>query len=228
MNKENEVKASTSILPNIPPLPFIFINNTECIVCKKRFKSSRGLFQHKSIIRKYNEIPARQKEIPNSLINNFKESIIYLIHRHLGKNSKNNGLQTVSVACPKDLFKVIFKNYIHYYTKKTGALKCVFRGPAGYQELACIFNYNNWGIKHHSQGQQTYIQMTPCCKENPLIKLRQKKAIKKNSRYSHGDVVIEWKQKKDIDDKENICYGGFAYIHFFVARKLFVKNYCHD
>ncbi|CAB5311043.1 unnamed protein product [Rhizophagus irregularis] len=95
MNNEDE----------IPPLPFIIINNTECIVCKKSFKSSRGLFQHKNIIRKYNEIPARQEKIPSFLINKFKENIVYLIHRRLGK--KNTGLQTVSMDCPVDLFKEI-------------------------------------------------------------------------------------------------------------------------
>ncbi|CAB5199494.1 unnamed protein product [Rhizophagus irregularis] len=136
MNKEDE----------IPPLPFIIINNTECIVCKKSFKSSRGLFQHKNIIRKYNEIPARQEKIPSFLINKFKENIVYLIHRRLGK--KNTGLQTVSMDCPVDLFKEIFKNYIHYYTKRTGALKCVFRGSTGYQELSNIFDDSNWGVKY--------------------------------------------------------------------------------
>ncbi|PKY50957.1 hypothetical protein RhiirA4_467740 [Rhizophagus irregularis] len=108
MNKENEIP---------PSLPFIVINNTECI------------------------IPVGQEKIPGFLINKFKENIIYLIHRCLGK--KNTGLQTVSIDCPVDLFKEIFKNYIHYYTKRTGALKCVFRGSTGYQELSSIFNDPN-------------------------------------------------------------------------------------
>ncbi|PKC55998.1 hypothetical protein RhiirA1_474686 [Rhizophagus irregularis] len=177
MNKENE----------IPPLPFIIINNTECIICKKIFKSSRGLFQHKNIIRKYNKIPAGQEKIPSFLINKFKENIVYLIHRRLGK--KNTGLQTVSMDCPVDLFKEIFKNYIHYYTKRTGALKCVFCGSTGYQELS---------------------------KENPLNKLQLKKAIK-NPKYSYGELIVEWKQKKDIDAKQNVRNGGFVYIHFFVS-----------
>src|SRR6266487_5033951 len=78
MNKENEI-----FLPG--PEPFIFINNTECIICKKHFKSSCGLFRHKSIVRKYSEIPVDQEKIPNFLINKFKENIVYLIHRHLNK-----------------------------------------------------------------------------------------------------------------------------------------------
>ena len=123
-----------------------FSNNTECTICKKHFKSSRGLSQHKAIVRKYNETPAGQEKIPNFLINKFKENIVYLIHRRLCKNSKNTGLQTVFMACPVELFKVIFKNYIHYYTKRTGALKCVFRDFTGYQELAGVFNNSNWEL----------------------------------------------------------------------------------
>ncbi|GES83549.1 hypothetical protein GLOIN_2v1783866 [Rhizophagus clarus] len=166
MNKERE----------LPPLPFIIINNTECFVCKKNFKSIRGFFQHKSIIRKYNKIPEEQEKIPSFLINKFKETIVYLIHRRLGK--KNTGLQTVSMDCPVDLFKKIFENYIHYYTKKTGALKCVFRGSTG------------------DQNQE----------ENSLNKLRLKKATK-NLKYSYGEVIIKWKGKKDIDAKKNVCNG---------------------
>ncbi|CAG8766715.1 225_t:CDS:1, partial [Rhizophagus irregularis] len=192
MNKEDE----------IPPLPFIIINNTECIVCKKSFKSSRGLFQHKNIIRKYNEIPARQEKIPSFLINKFKENIVYLIHRRLGK--KNTGLQTVSMDCPVDLFKEIFKNYIHYYTKRTGALKCVFRGSTGYQELSNIFDDSNWGVKYYQQNQKTFVQLSSQNQEeSPLSKLRLKKAIK-NPKYSYGELIVEWKQKKDIDAKKNV------------------------
>ncbi|CAG8712029.1 uncharacterized protein OCT59_018183 [Rhizophagus irregularis] len=205
MNKENE----------IPPLPFIIINNTECIICKKIFKSSRGLFQHKNIIRKYNKIPAGQEKIPSFLINKFKENIVYLIHRRLGK--KNTGLQTVSMDCPVDLFKEIFKNYIHYYTKRTGALKCVFRGSTGYQELSSIFDDSNWGVKYYQQNQKTVVQLNDQNQEeNPLNKLRLKKAIK-NPKYSYGELIVEWKQKKDIDAKQNVRNGGFVYIHFFVS-----------
>jgi hypothetical protein len=215
MDKENEIS------------PLSSPNNTECTICKKHFKSSRGLSRHKSIVRKYNETPAGQEKIPNFLINKLKENIVYLIHRRLSKNSKNTGLQTVFMACPVELFKVIFKNYIHYYTKKTGALKCVFRDSTGYQELAGVFNNSNWGVKYHTQKQQTYVQLVPSCgylRENPLIKLRQKKAAlttKKKSRYPYGEVIIEWKQKKDTDAKGNDCQGGFIYIHFFVSKKLF-------
>ena len=124
-----------------------------------------------------------------------------------------------------ELFKNIFKNHIHFFTKKTGLLKCIFCDPTAYKELADILNNSNWEVKHHSQKQQTYVQLAPSCsqiQENLLIKLCQQKAAKKRSRYSYGEVIIKWKQKKDTDAKGNVCESGFIYIHFFVSRKLFV------
>ncbi|GES74050.1 hypothetical protein GLOIN_2v1806177 [Rhizophagus clarus] len=49
-----------------------------------------------------------------------------------------------------------------------------------------------------------------------LIKLYSRKP-----RYSYGEVTVEWKQKKDIDAKENVCQGGFMIFHFFVSKKMF-------
>jgi len=136
---------------------------------------------------------------------------------------KNIGLQTISMDCPVAIFKEIFKNYIHYYTKRTGALKCVFRGSSGYEELSGIFNDPNWWVKYHQQNQKTFIQLNnQNQEENPLNKLRLKKTTKKNPKYCFGEFIVEWKQKKDIDAKKNVCNGGFVYIHFFVSRRLCV------
>ncbi|GBB84591.1 hypothetical protein RclHR1_11160007 [Rhizophagus clarus] len=220
MNKETN---STKALTNPSLYPLVVIDNTKCRVCEKHFNSSRGLTRHMNMIRKYNEIPKGQEKIPEFLINKFKEDIVYLIHQRLGKNSRNTGLQSISMACPVSLYKVIFRSYIHYHTKKTGAFKCIFRGTTGYQELTSIFNNPNWGVKCHTQKQQTYVQLGPLCsklQENPLLKLRKQLALntRKNSRrskYPYGEVIIEWKRKTDIDAKGNVCCGGFLYIHFF-------------
>lgn len=234
MQEEKTKTITNNNLPNTPllPSPLIIINNNQCTICKKYFKSSRGFSRHMSIIQKYNEIPFDQEKVPDFLINKFKEDIIYLIHTRLSKNSKNTSLQVISMACPVSLYKLIFKGYIHYYKKRTGTLRCIFRGPAGYQELTSIFNNPNWGVKYYPHNQQTFVQLSSSSysqlQENPLFKLRQQKsaiATKKNfhkSRYPYGEVVIEWKQKKDIDAKGNVCQGGFIYIHFFVSRKMFV------
>jgi len=203
------------------------IKNVKCTVCEKCFKSNRGLVRHMNMIRKYNEISEGQEKIPEFLINKFKEpySIVYFNTSTSLQNSKNIGLQSIFMACPVSLYKVIFKNNIHYYTKRTGVFKCVFRGTTGYQELTNIFNNQNWGVKCYPQKQQTYIQMTPLCnqlQESPLFKLRQQVALNtRRSRYPYGEVIIEWKQKKDTDAEGNICQGGFLYIHFFVSRKMF-------
>jgi len=183
--------------PPLSPLPIT--NDFKCTVCKKQFKSKRGLSHHKSIVRKFNETSEQEK------------------------------IQVVSMACPRSLFQEIFKNHIHYSIKRTGALKCIFRDSTGYQELADILKNTNWGVKKYLQGQQTYVQLSShnqLREENPLIKLRQQKAILMNirsrkPRYSYGEVTVEWKQKKDIDAEGNVCQGGFMILHFFVSKKMF-------
>ena len=97
-----------NVTPPLTPLPTT--NEFKCVVCEKQFTSSRSLSRHKNTIQKYNEIFAEEK-IPDFLVNKFKEDIIYLIHRRLNKNSKNVGLQTISITCPRSLFKAIF-NYL--------------------------------------------------------------------------------------------------------------------
>ena len=134
-----------------PPSPLPITNEFKCTVCKKQFKSKRDLFHHKSIVLKYNKT-LEQEKIPDFLTDKFKEDIVYLIHRHLNKNSKNVGLQVVSMACPRSLFQKIFKYYIHFSIKRTGALKCIFCGSTGYQELADILKSANWRVKHYLQG----------------------------------------------------------------------------
>src|SRR6266498_2810335 len=78
------------------PTPFLITNNLNCTVCKKQFKSKYDLSRHKSIVRKYNETPEQEK-IPDFLTDKFKEDIVYLIHQHLNKSSKNVGLQEGSL-----------------------------------------------------------------------------------------------------------------------------------
>ena len=76
------------------------------------------------------------------------------------------------------------------------------------------------GVKYHQQNQKTFIQLNgQNQEENPLNKLWLKKATK-NPKYSYGEVIVEWKQKKDIDAKKNVCNGGFVYISFFCIKRI--------
>ena len=181
-------------------------------MCEKQFKSKRGLFRHKSIVRKYNETPEQEK-IPDFLTDKFKEDIVYLIHQHLKKSSKNVGLQVVSTACPRSLFQEIFKNYIHYSIKRTGALKCIFRGSTGYQELANILKNANWGVKHYLQGQQTYVQLlshNQLREGNPLFQFRQQNAVLMNIRFESQDILMARLQLNGSKKKTLMLKGMFV------------------
>ncbi|CAG8571909.1 8702_t:CDS:2 [Racocetra fulgida] len=185
----------------------------KCSLCQKEFKTNRGLSKHNNTIRKLNELSKEQEKIPDLIVTKIKNDIVYLIHRRLDKNSKNTRLQAVSLTFSK----------------------CIFRGSTRYQELSKILNNTNWGIKYYSQNQKTYVQLVSphnlSQEQHPLIQCAQEKAtnitiknLKKQVRkpnYPCGDVIIEWRKKKECDAKKNICQAGFIYIHFFMAKKYF-------
>ncbi|CAG8768062.1 13664_t:CDS:1, partial [Ambispora leptoticha] len=143
------------------------------LTCQKEFETNCGFSQHNNTIHKLNKLSVEQKKIPVLIIVSIKGDIVYSIHRRLGKNSKNTGLQAVSLTCPESIFQVIFEGYIHCYNKQTGVSRCIFRGSTGYQELSNILNDANWGVKYYSQGQKTYVQLTPHVisqDQHPLIR----------------------------------------------------------
>ncbi|KAF0372999.1 hypothetical protein F8M41_013079 [Gigaspora margarita] len=188
----------------------------KCLVCQKEFKTNRGFSRHNNTIRKLNKLS-------------------------LSKNSKNTSFQAVSLTCPEvsltcseSIFQVNFEDYIHCYNKQTGVFRCIFCGSTRYQELSNILNDVNWGVKYHSQSQKTYVQLTPhdisqdqhplirCAKEEAAITtVKNSKKQARKLKYPCGVVIIEWREKKDIDSKKNICQAGFIYIHFFTAKKYF-------
>ncbi|CAG8473342.1 15718_t:CDS:2 [Racocetra fulgida] len=102
-----------------------------------------------------------KKKIPDLIVTKIKNNIVYFIHQQLGKNSKNTGLQAVSLTCPE-------------------ISKCIFCESTGYQELSKILNNTNWGIKDHSQNQKTYVQLVSpynlSQEQHPLIQRTQEKA----------------------------------------------------
>ncbi|GET55062.1 hypothetical protein GLOIN_2v1799445 [Rhizophagus irregularis DAOM 181602=DAOM 197198] len=44
------------------------------------------------------------------------------------------------------------------------------------------------------------------------------KPKKSFSKYKYGEIVIEWKRKRDKDAMGNICSAGFIYFHFFTKQ----------
>ncbi|PKC53198.1 hypothetical protein RhiirA1_479797 [Rhizophagus irregularis] len=37
-------------------------------------------------------------------------------------------------------------------------------------------------------------------------------------RYKRGEVIIEWKPRREKDAKDNKYEGGFLYIHFWIMK----------
>jgi hypothetical protein len=208
----------------LPPTPISPITEVfQCLICKKIFKSKRGLSQHDAIIRRYNIFRKDFYKLPKKFINEFKKTLVLLIHRQLPCHFTKIGLKSVTVACTESQFFATFGGYIHYFSNKTRVYKCIFGGPDSSSKLAQIFNNVNWGTKYYN-GSEMISVVTNLddidMEENPLDRKR-KYAInsQKKSRYKRGEVVIEWKPRLEKDAKGNKCEGGFLHVHFWITKK---------
>lgn len=171
------------------PIPPITISPTtdilQCPICKRIFKSKRGLNQHEAIIRKYNCFRVNFYKLPKKFLNEFKKILVLLIHRQLPRHFAKIGLKTVTVACTESQFFGIFNGHIHRYSNKTRVYKCIFEGSDGSNKLAQVFNDINWGTKYYYGNEVTSVVVNSddvIVEENPLDKKR-KSVRQKKSRY---------------------------------------------
>jgi len=216
-----------------------------CNVCLRSFNSERGLLLHRKTISKHNRPKECIETLPPQTIKEFQEILVYHIHKKLSKNHTQAGHKTVSLPCTKSQFFSIFRGFIHYYQAKRGIYKCFFRGSWGKKELNYIFNDEQWSTKHYDQGQKTYIVLLDQPKDllsnikqfevkkeiNPLAiayankRIACKENIKKqSSRYKKGEVMIEWKEKKEREINNNFCYTGQIAMHFYISQ-IYLENH---
>ena len=159
-------------------------------------------------------------KLPKKFINEFKKTLVFLIHRQLSCHFTKTGLKAVTVACTESQFFAIFGGHIHHYSNKTHIYKCIFGGPDASSKLVQIFNNTNWGTKFYHGNEMTLAvtNLDENVEENPLDQKRKLLAQKK-LRYKRGEVIIEWKPQKVKDIKGNICECEFLCIHFWITKR---------
>lgn len=203
---------------DINSIPYVYISDFSCSTCKKKFKKQRGLLHHLAIVKNYN-IPRNLNSLSEINNKNFKNILVYLIHRKLQNGFRKGGRQLVSLACTENQFFDIFKGHIHYRSNRN-VYRCIFRGTVGYEVLGEILDNQLWGKKFYDNEQQTYVVFfddpPQHLKNNPLA-VATRRATRK-SKYNPGEVIIEWKIKGEKDAKNNYCEAGFIYIHFWVKQ----------
>jgi hypothetical protein len=117
------------MLTPTPTSPANFTANIlQCSICKKTFKSKRGLSQHEAIIRRYNSSRVGLYKLLKKFVEEFKKTLVYLIHCQLPCHFTKIGLKAVTVACTESQFFVTFSRNIHHYSNKTRVYKCIFGG----------------------------------------------------------------------------------------------------
>ncbi|GES99713.1 hypothetical protein GLOIN_2v1774494 [Rhizophagus clarus] len=185
--------ASPPITP-ITPTTTTIDSGFECNVCRKAFKSKSGLTRHLNIVKKYNISRSDLDILPENTTRQFKGILVHYIRKKLPRGYKKLGKQTVSVPATESQFYAI---------------------------LADILEMQEWGVKFYEQCQRTYVVLCnddniESDDENPILQAT--KHCK--SRYERGQLVVEWKQQKNIDFNGNITQAGHIYFHFFNSQAM--------
>ena len=63
---------------SLPSTPLT--STTDYSICKKKFKSKRGLSQHEAVLRRYNSFHTGRYKLPRKFINEFKKTLVFLIY----------------------------------------------------------------------------------------------------------------------------------------------------
>ena len=195
----------------------------ECNTCGKQFRKKGGLTRHLNIITKYNTLHSDLDILPENTIRQFKGILVHYIHKRLPRGHKQLGKQTVSVPATESQFYAVFRNYIHYYSATKGIYKCIFREASANQLLANILEMQEWGVKFYDQQQRTYVvlcndDIIEADEENPIAQAQSSKTIK--PRYKRRQLVVEWKQQKNVDFIGNFTQAGHIHIHFFNSQAM--------
>ena len=78
-----------------------------------------------------------------------------------------------------------------------------------------------WGVKFYDQQQCTYVVLRDDSNnieiddKNPVAQAMS--TIKKlhKPKYKRGQLIVEWKQQKNIDFNGNYTQAGHVYFHFY-------------
>ncbi|PKY58637.1 hypothetical protein RhiirA4_480720 [Rhizophagus irregularis] len=166
-------------------------SSPQCSVCKKIFKSKRGLTHHEAIVRKYNILHNNFYKLPANFINEFKKTLVFLIHCQLPNYFNKMGMKVVTTAYASSKLAQIFDN------ENWGT-----RNYQGGEITLVVTNLDDLDIE-----------------ENPLSQKRKLIYLRRKSRYKRGEVIIEWKPKRKKDVIGNKYEGGFLYMHFWITKK---------
>ncbi|CAG8454091.1 12237_t:CDS:2 [Cetraspora pellucida] len=182
-----------------------------CSVCKKWFKTKRGLMRHNTIVRGYNQNPPGTYKLPLKASVELKKILVKHIQDRLKEHFTYSGLQRVLIPCTLSQFYSIFKGYIHRRFSKSGRVRCLFQGENAYSLIGQILNDIQWGTKHFINNQRTYVTFRPPRERAPRSKQKEVKP-------RITQVIVDWYQKAKTDTHEHITWSGYISFRFFVAR----------
>ncbi|CAG8524760.1 34358_t:CDS:2 [Gigaspora margarita] len=124
----------------------------------------------------------------------FCSTFISLVRKRLTSHRSTQGIKLIEFPCSENIFAFYFKNeehfqYIHYQRRYS----CTFEGSQGYQRIARLFNFEEWGRVTDKTGSETYIVFN--------------KVNLNDYTMEEKKVEFHWKEKGNM-----FKYGAFTFI----------------
>ncbi|CAB4445974.1 unnamed protein product [Rhizophagus irregularis] len=86
--------------------------------------------------------------------------------------------------------------------------------------MPSLISFRTWLV---TTSQNYHQERVKTSETNPLVVLANqrasgKKNIKRKSRYKRGEVIIEWRERKDHEINDNFCYAGHITMNFYISQ----------
>ncbi|CAG8700276.1 5863_t:CDS:2 [Gigaspora rosea] len=122
-----------------------------CGFCSKTYIYKGSLRAHEIKKYKNNKSLHRQYPLYTPLYSDFQQfcsTFINIVQKRLTSHRSTQGSKFIEFPCSENIFAFYFRNeenfqYTHYQRKYV----CIFRELQGYQRIAKLFDFNEWGKK---------------------------------------------------------------------------------
>jgi hypothetical protein len=183
-----------------------------CFICKKKYKTIKGLARHENAHHKhYNIIPSNLPTLPEYALQDFRETLVYSIQKQLPLHFSGTGKRLIKFPCSESQFVGIFGDHITRYSPSKKRYECVFQGKDSISILSEVFCDSQWNIRYYQSNQRVYVVLFDgSLISNELIK--QKNTPK---------MIIKWWRESIIDNVGHKSVSGFISISVKVEQDSF-------
>ncbi|CAG8519351.1 23318_t:CDS:1 [Gigaspora margarita] len=167
-----------------------------CGFCPKTYTYKGSLRAHEIKKHKNNKLLHSQYPLYIPLFSDcqqFCSTFINLIQKCLTSHRSTQGSKFIEFPCSENIFAFYFRNeehfqYIHYLRK----YNCIFRGLQGYERIAKLFDFEDWGRTIDKTGSETYVVFNKTNLNNYIIEEKEVEFCwkEKGNSFKYGVITF--------------------------------------